>query len=69
MSPWILSRKFIISLVTLTGDGLEMSFPWEQATHDRCLGKKNFLFKGMFVSAQDQFTHHGRTEMAKPIVP
>ena len=28
----------MVSLVTLTSDGLEMSFPWEQATQDMCLG-------------------------------
>ena len=31
--------------MTLTGDDLEMSFPWEQATQDRCLGMIRFSLR------------------------
>ena len=39
------NAKFIIFLVTLTDDGLEMSFPWEQTTQDMCLGMIHFSLR------------------------
>src|SRR5690606_21428151 len=38
MSPCIRSRKFIVSLVTFTSEGLIMSFPCVHATHVRFFG-------------------------------